>query len=267
MNLLSIRIPLAGPDIQIPNVDRREREDAALQELFWLIPALANMPGAIPSLGSVAIGSQQFLSLTLVPCPQLDLDLGRWQHLPGRLIELDSALVDQHVVIQSLQLTRELLALAGQGEPHAIQRFREDLERRDNSKTANRLRRELGSRYTVGVFGDNEWIQVPLIPNERVDPVARHFHLLVVEMRRDSFKCRCLLEMAKKEGDTVFSPASKRVYTCSRIDAARRSDQGRILQESIDTIQPIFASGRLVISELTDEPIALEISDLTVQAP
>jgi hypothetical protein len=247
--------------------DRREREDAALQELFWLIPALAHLPGAIPSLGSEAIGSQQFLTLTLVPCPQLDLDLGRWQHLPGRLIELDSALVDQHVVIESLQVTRELLALAGQGEPRAVQRFREDLERRDNSKTANRWRLELGSRYTMDVFGDNEWIQVPLIPNELVDPVARHFHLLVVEMRRESFKCRCLLEMAKKEGDTVFSPASKRVYSCSRIDAARRSDRGRILQESIDTIQPFFASGRLVISELTDEPIALEISDLTGRAP
>jgi hypothetical protein len=45
-----------------------------------------------------------------------------------------------------------LLAPAGQGEPHAIQRFREDLERRDNSKTANRRRRELGIRYTVDVF-------------------------------------------------------------------------------------------------------------------
>jgi hypothetical protein len=267
MNLLTIRVPLAGPGIHIPNGDRREREDAALRELFWLIPALEHLPGAIPSLGSEAIGSQQFLSLTIVPCPQLDLDLGRWQHLPDRLIELDSALVDQFVVIESLQLTRELLALAGQGEPQAIQLFRESLERRENGRSANRLRRELGTRYTVDVFGDDEWIQVPLIPNERVDPVARQFCLLVVEMRRDYFKCRCLLEVAKNEGDTIFTPASRRVYSCSRIDAARRSDRGRILQESIDTMESISASGRLVISVLTDDPIALEISDLTRHLP
>lgn len=177
-------------------------------------------------------------------------------------MELDPALASQMVITESLRVTRLLLAKAGIGEPDAIKILRDGLKGLPTRGEAGRFRRELGSKFVLETFGDREWMQVPLLPTTRIETNCRQVRLLVMEMRRQSFRCRRISETCLGEGESGFHPDSREMFQCSRVDSASKLEAGRLLHVSMETGTDIRAAGRLVVDSMTFCPVAMEICEV-----
>jgi hypothetical protein len=259
MKLLSIRIPLAPPGETIPDEQQPAMKRAAYEELCTLIPRLDALKNTAPGLGIKADRDQLFLAVMLLPLPQLSLKLSEQDWMLGRIVECDPAVLDQDAVRTSVLLTRELLAAAGAGEPEAIKEWLERLGRRGRSRAANRLRRDLGKRYEVEVFGQPEVVMLPGVEATRLEREDRMLSVVVTEMKGcDSFRATNLVELRDDDKPAfIFDP--RQVWTFVRGGTARTFSVGQLIHESMEQREPVRVKGKLVIHELTRSPVAMEV--------
>jgi hypothetical protein len=159
----------------------------------------------------------------------------------------------------SLLLTRELLAAAGEGEPASMKEWLGRVSEADNSRAANRLRRDLGRRHEIQVFEQPEVLMLPDVAETRLENEIRTLSVVVKEMKgQNSFRAAQLLQ-DQGDGGLVFSVDSRQVWSFIRRDHARTYRSGMKLHRSMARSTPVLVQGRLVIHELTESPIAMEV--------
>ena len=266
MNPLTIQIPLCAENEVLQHAERQAREDAAMEELEARIPGLTALKTSIPTLGLRAVGGRMHLCLTLVRDPQLQLDLAEWELIPGRLIESDPSLLDQHTIAESLRATRMLLARASQREPDAVKEIAEEMRKQLRSRASRRLRQALGQDYTLQVFGEGERIQLPLFQSLSVVNATLRLRLLVTSMRgRAMFKARRIEVLTAPADSVPFSPSMTQVLPCARLDAASTYRSGKLLHESMERERCVLAEGQIVLDVATETVVALQVSAVEVE--
>lgn len=267
MKLLNIRIPMAPPDAIVSQEQEPLLKRAALEEMYGLIPGLAKLKGCIPGIGTQAIEGQLCLTLTLLAIPQLSLPLERHRAGLGRVVELESTSVDQKVVRDSLQLTQDLLAQAGEGLPEAVAEWLERFSRAERGRARNRLRRELGRRYEISVFDEPEVVALPELQPTRLESEERSISLFVTEMYgRRSFQADHLQDITGTEVKRLTFDPRQTLILIRRGDSMTL-DAGVMLHRSIHSGTPVVAAGRMVLHVSCDSPIAMEVDQVKPLGP
>lgn len=259
MKLLNIRIPMAPPNAIVSREQDPFLKRAALEEMYGLIPGLAKLKGSIPGIGTQAIDGQLCLTLTLLAIPQLSLPLERHLAGLGRVVELESTSVDQRVVRDSLRLTQDLLAQAGEGLPEALAEWHERFSRAERDRARNRLRRELGRRYEISVFDAPEVLALPELQPTRLEPQERSIALVVTEMYGTrSFQADHLQDITNPELKPLrFDPRLTMMLVCR--GNSMSYDASTRLHQSMYFRKPVVVTGRMVMHILHDSPIAMEV--------
>ena len=259
MRLLSIRIPMALPLVIVPEEDEAAVKRAALDELCALVPGLAALKSSIPGIGMQAFDSQLYLAVTLVPTPQLVLNLSPKDWGLGRVVELDPTVADQLTVKESIRLTQDLLADAGHGVPEALVDWLDRFEKVERRRATNRLRRELGRRYAISVFEQPEVVSLPEVQATTLEEESRSISMIVTDMKRnESFKAHHLQEVR----DDDLPPMAldpREVWTFLRRGSSRSYAAGQRIHKSMESFQRVVVTGRLVTHVVTDSPIAMEV--------
>lgn len=259
MKILAITIPLAQPGVPIALDQRLEREAAVMEELHLRIPALLALKGVIPSMSTVAVGNQQFMRLLLLPSPQMSLDLADWRDLPGRVIEMDAAMLDQASIETCLQTSRMLLALAERRDPQAMQALAEFDRNVRNKRALNAWRKHMTNKYILSVLEGEEEVQLPLLETMTVEPIDRTCRVVVTQMFENvAFKCRKIQAVDVTQG-VDFKPRATQVFAASRIDQAACFSAGRALHHSMEQKVPVELRGRFVLELGTEMVVGLQV--------
>ncbi len=262
MKLLCIRIPIAPPHAVIEPQHDRSLMDAAFEELCTLIPALSHLQNSMTRLGITGEGNQVFLCATMVPTRQLVLKLTPAHRAAGRVIELDPSLLDQSAVRKSFQLTLDLIAAAGDGDPDALREWAQKYERAKNLRDASRLRRALGERYEITVFGEPEIVSLPGLEAARVEDRIRRLSVVVKTMKESrSFTAAGISEISDEDGEELtFEPRQRWVFV--RRSRSQTLDSGRRLHDAMAMRLPIVVNCRLVRQIAQGLGIAFEVESL-----
>lgn len=261
MTHLRIQIPITAEGEELTRQERAAREQAAMDELEARIAGLKQVKHSIPTLGSRAIGGRMYLCLTLQRHPQLQLNLGDWSGIPGRLLEMDPTIMDQHAIAESLQATRMLLARAVRREPQALKAIAEEMGKQSRNASVRQLRKVLGQRYILNFFGEDEEIQLPLVQTLAVNEAVLRFRLQVTNMRENiGFRARRIEVLSASENAPQFSPSKTMVFACARLGSARTYRSGQLLHESMERKRSVQVDGQLVIEMGTGQVVALEVT-------
>jgi len=258
VKLLNIRIPMAPPNAIVSKEQDVLLRRAALDEMYRLIPGLAELKGSIPGIGVQAHDGQICVTLTLAEHPQLPLRLEAKAAGLGRVVELEPTAVDQRLVKDSFRLTQDLLARVGEGLPEAMAEWLEKFARSERGRARNRLRRELGRRYELSVFNETEVVGLPELAPVTLDSLTRTIALIVTEMYgKRSFQADHLQDITEGASRLTFDPRQVLRFVCR--GESKNYDLSAMLHFSMYHKMPIEVTGRMVQHVLHDSPIAMEV--------
>lgn len=261
MKLLQIRIPLAPTKTMIPCDELRKVVDSAYAELCQLIPGMRDLKNSWTRLSIMAISDQDYLVATLLPSNQLTLNLAPSDWKLGRVAELDASIIDQHTLQASLELTEDLIAACGGTESDAVRDGLEKIEQLHGARKRNRLRRQLGTRYEIAVFGEQRILNMPALQLTYLDTEIRTISCVVRQMSGTSSFTATKLMIAQGHG---FSGGidPRQVWKFIRRGLAQTLSAGRALHDSMALRKPIAIRGRLVIHTASKLPISIEVDEV-----
>lgn len=266
VKLLNIRIPMAPPNAIVGEEQDGLLRRASLEEMYRLIPGLAELKGSIPGIGVQAHDDQICLTLTLATHPQLPLRLEPKGTGLGRVVELESAAVDQKVIKDSFRLTQDLLARVGEGLPEAMAEWLERFARSERGRARNRLRRELGRRYELSIFNEPEVVGLPELDPVTLDSQTRTIALIVTEMYgKRSFQADHLQDITVGASRMAFDPRQVLTLVC-RGDSMNYNSSA-MLHRAMYYKKPVEVTGRMVLHVLHDSPIAMEVDQVSSNHP
>ncbi len=267
MKLLQIKIPMAPAKTMIPYAEFSKVMRSAYDELCQLIPGLRDLRNSWPRLSILAIADQDYLVATLVSSAQLQLNLTPSDWRIGRVAELDASVIDQQSIKSSLELTEDLIATSGRSESQEIREGLEKIEALQDARHRNRLRKQLGNRYEISVFGDQLAFSLPSLQLTHLDADSRSFLCVVQQMTgARSFKAS-RVEISPATGLSSIAIDPRQVWTFLRLGKAQTLIAGRSLHESMALRQPITVRGRMVMHTPSQMPVAIEVTEVACSRP